>query len=294
MSKESWPRKVVATAIVFIVACDDPNTVPLAHWEVDQMVTAPVAAELIGGYFSQRMGGADDGDMSAAQARKAAEEWMDQRRDLVRSPLQRSRNAPVDWADLAICDRLFYAESPYAAPAEDIGRIHDFLGGYWVVPLCAGKDEQMVLWVPAHLHINEQGPTQPNIMAAPVHDGNDATEYLLAPEDVVRDLAVAAGARVTSRPKLYWTPHDAGGPYWLRWVATIESPVSVRLANDQTRRTTERLWIGRIYPSSGEKAVDRGVSAQTQPSRGGREKLRAGVQPYVEKAETIRAYAYDR
>ncbi len=192
----------------------------------------------------------------------------------LRETLERSHGAPIDFANLVDCDRLYYVESVSEPVPEGAAPwIHNALGPRWLIRLCSGPSS-----VPAVLALaaNSDLTIENGQLRFPSNSGawfqSWGTEpgtlpLPLEPEAAIGFAFRATGQRVTEVPSL--VERNVGdGPASVVaqcafWNLTLENPVRGVGVITGAEYETRQLRVGREGCATSDTALY--VALATQP-----------------------------
>jgi hypothetical protein len=175
---------------------------------------------------------------------------------------ERLGGAPIDYTQLMVCARTFYARSPYEPlPSTASFVLRQRYGSYWLTSFCgAGGDPEVSVAVPAvdtQFHVDSVG----NLTGM---TGNDSSHFIStgvgpgvvlppSPETMVQDAAQWTQRRVTQVPELVLSsPRFL--PQLARWRLVLESPVNMINIVDRSR-----LTLSQVYDGYGDVVLIRGL-----------------------------------
>ncbi len=266
---------------VAVGACSSDAVAPpaLTSSELRASVTAEVASTISStGQFRLPSGGGDAaGEISEARAKAVALAFWQDQDHLVRPYAEHDRGARIAGADLKPCPRAYYTESAYDAPPAGARRsIVRSTGAQWVVGLCAGREQQVVITVAATAVDLVLAPDAPrlrawrsgDIMYAGVPQG---VEMPVSPELAAVAAAAATGRRLTRAPKLVRRPVPYSGIASV-WTLELDAPVRMRGSDRDEGSDESKLVFGYLTdlrsPTLGIIRSDASNASDAEQQRG--------------------------
>lgn len=169
-----------------------------------------------------------------------------------RTYLERMRGARIDFAELEVYPRVFYAETPFEAPPAGVPQgFRNAVGSFYLVYMVADGEAVMSIAVSARAtdaQIQEDG-----LIRLPIEHGaefmlqglvrNEGFSMPPLPEQAAVMAAAATGSQVTSLPKLV-LPDASFVPQYARWRITLDRTVAIRGAETGSRKDVKELYVG--------------------------------------------------
>lgn len=281
---------------MLLLSCSDVQapTLPSAK-EVAAAVTGAAAANLdANGKFVLSMP-EEDGPyerINVGRARALADAWKSQFGPLLRSFIIEGHGAEVDFYNLKVCGRPFYAESalePLAPTYHSPARRG--YGPWWLVTLCSNSGTPQVslaisAWA-TELELVEGRIRFPResgneFFAIGIPQGH-VGEFPSSPEVVVSFAATKTNKRTAGIPKLVVPLGDQNVPQRARWELRLEEPVRFRAQQSGV------LMREAVYVGSRRRDLLQEVAAPTQPAH-----VQGVYVPFPTPGESAEAYAARR
>ena len=164
---------------------------------------------------------------------------------------ENDRGAPVHASSLRPCPRAYYAASAYVGvPASAPPVVRKALGPYWLVGMCYGSVQEVVIAVSAYAtdarvgsgRIKLEDPGIANFLSMGVPAG---AEIPTQPEVIANLVASAAKRPVAVVPRLIMRPRPHG-PLVAVWQIAFESPVPVTGRASGKSRSKQTLFAGHL------------------------------------------------
>lgn len=227
---------------------------------VDAATLAGVAAQSLdaSGHFLLPRHGADPaGEISVDQARRIAAAFA-RTAFLSAAMLEADRGAPIHWGALAPCPRAYYVESAYSGvPADAPQVLRKQAGSQWLVGLCSGATEEVVVGISAlatdvtlssdSAEFVSVGKGNFMVMGVPV-----GVEIPTSPEVIANLTAAASHRRVALVPQLVMRALPAAAMIAV-WRVGLESDVTVRGDQSHVSRPRRSIFAGPLngwrYPA---------------------------------------------
>jgi hypothetical protein len=224
------------------------------------LLTAEVATALQDGKFA--LAGPDATDqVSEPQARAIARAWIREGLPYLVRRLEQQRGASIDKHGLRDCPRVYYGESPYEplSDVSDAGVARRTYGPWWLVPLCAGGEPQVLLGIAAYatnIRLENGSIRLPKYAGAEfvwrsVPVGGDLP---VPPEAAANEVARATGSKVASVPRLILPNFRDGSPAAARWSMSVRPAPAVGVNGRAVSRPTN-LFLGPDGPGGYEVAA---------------------------------------
>jgi hypothetical protein len=167
------------------------------------------------------------------QARNIGRIWIRQFFPWVHKALDREHGSVINRATLRVCQRVYYADSPYEpiANTSDAGAARRAFGPWWIVPLCVEGHSQALLGIAAFA---TEIRIENDAIRLPRFSGNEFTwrgipqsvaEFPVSPEAAAQLVAARSGARIAAIPRLLMPDFRNGGPEAARWQFALNAPV---------------------------------------------------------------------
>lgn len=172
------------------------------------------------------------GEIGEAQAKQLAMAWWHDARPFVIQQLEADRGGSIA-ETLQPCARAYYAHTAYATlpPAVPLV-LRKVVGSQWLVGLCSGETEQVVIAVSAQATDTKPGNGRRKLddagagnfvpMGVPV-----GVEIPVSPERVADAVYQQTGRRVAAVPQLVQQPFPQG-PLVALWEVSLEAPVTLK------------------------------------------------------------------
>jgi len=182
--------------------------------------------------------------------------------------LERDRGASINAENVAVCPRVFYAESAFEELPEEVpGVYHRMYGPWWLTSLCTPAGEPVVaLGISAYA--TELGISGGKLMY-PENSGGEfrwvgirpGDDNLLpvSPENAVRLAAGMANRRISAITRLVARRPGSGYPQLSQWQLTLDREADVRIPETATVARTRELFVS---AEAGSKAKIRVASPQ--------------------------------
>jgi hypothetical protein len=279
----------LACAVTCIVAaCASPDasaiTHPVSPSHLAQSVTSDVWRRVDGdNHFLLAQGESSaPAEIDGDSARRLAEAFWRHVGWSLAKGVSVDRGAPVHASDLQPCSRVFYARSAYESiPSQVPPVVAKVLGPHWLVGLCYGSTEEVLVSVSAHA-IDIRESTRPNTFAH-VGDGDFfvmgvpvGAQIPVPPEEVAVAVAEAVGRRVAAVPVLVSRPFPQDAVTAV-WELTLDAPVTVTSYASQKSRLVSTLLAGALngwqtiaYAVGRTDVLDNRLNQETQVFQGPR------------------------
>ncbi len=238
---------------VFVVACESP----LPH-EADQatelqLAVTGVAAESIDpqGRFVLSEATNNQSEISAQLARELAVAYWHDARTHLRSAVSNDRGAEVAVERLKPCGRVFLVASAYHSYPDDLPVvIRKAVGSHWLVPMCAGNTQEVVISVSTLASDAETGSGTLRLMKAGAGNffvmGVPVGAHIpQAPEQVAVRSYDTSNERVIRVPELIMRPFPHA-PTTAVWHVEVESPVELRGTRSSSTRRRSTFFAGAL------------------------------------------------
>jgi hypothetical protein len=193
--------------------------------------------------------------VSRAQAQQLAAVYARQFGPLIRSTIERDHRGPIDFAHLALCGRVFYADSPVEEPPDDVSdAIRRSYSSWWLVSLC-GPSNTPTVSVAVSVYATGLRIVDGRLVF-PFAQGNEfvmlgiprrLAELPVSPEDAVAGVATTSSALVTAVPVLEAPLPTEGMPQMARWHVVLDHPSSLRAVKGSTLHRRADYFFGRTY-----------------------------------------------
>lgn len=233
-------------SLALCAACTDTLAAPPDARILLTSVTGDAAHAIDGnGHFVLRQNVAPE-EITEAQAKQiAAAMWHDVG-PLLRPTLEQDRGGTINADALQPCARAYYALSAYSAiPDDGSMALRKAVGSQWLVGLCSGDVEQVVVAVSAsatdvrlgqgRIQLLDPGVANFFSMGVPI-----GTQIPMPPELVADFVAKSTGQRVALVPQLLMRPHPKGAVVAL-WQITLAG--TVRLTGGISGLTEARQTV---------------------------------------------------
>ena len=210
------------------------------------VLTGNAAAMLdASGQFVLPTGATSEGEISGDRAKVLAMAMWRDAAPFIRNTLERDRGGAIHVDLLEPCPRAYYVASAYShVPANLTPLERKSLGPQWLVGLCYGETQEVVVGVSAFAtdvdvaaespYLRRSGVNNFFPMGVPV-----GSRIPFPPEEIAEIAAGAASRRIAKVPQLISRPRP-WAPVVAVWRVEFESPFSVR-ANRGNHQTTELL-----------------------------------------------------
>jgi hypothetical protein len=237
--------RVVGMIAVFVCGCGQ-DIAGSGHYTIVAADTAVLTHEVAqtltpAGLFSlsgPQMASSDE--LNETQVRIIARAWVRQFFPWVRGRLETQHGSKLDATNLRDCARIYYAESPYESVPDvaDGGVARRVYGPWWLVPLCAGGEPQVLLGVAGYaigIHIEQGRIVLPNPSGGEfVWKGiPPGVQLPLPPEIAASRVAGLTGSRIASVPRLILPNFRDGSPALARWEMAINPSVALTTQGQQ-------------------------------------------------------------
>lgn len=260
-------RMRMVVSMITLYACTDPtgSDAPMYTRVDPQWVTGEAATSVntVTGLFelAEPLGRAlartRAESLGVAYVRMIAEPWNLQ---LSRAGPERDRGAPISWSSLRLCSRTTLSVGPLDNIDPVVpSRIRREYVSHWAVPLCGSDGVQLSVGVsdsPTSLTVVNSALTWTDFdSVVGMFSLTGVPERFplglpMTPEDAVRHVFEATGARVTSVP-MPFNQHSSNYigelPLCASWRLALDRPVSARRESDGTMAPTTEVYVRR-YP----------------------------------------------
>lgn len=242
---------MLSAVLVAAGACRgvEPGVAPVPPTSAVPFVTADVQGALnASGQFVLQHGAlsATYPEITESRAQQLALGLLRRFGDSWRDMLNHDRGGVVHLASLQPCAHAFYAATPYDSPPEGT---HPFVrkvnGPQWLVPLCSGGVEEVLIAVSAYAtdaaldsrgRLSQAGLA--NFFAQGIPLG---VTVPISPEYAAEAASHLSGRKVSAVPYLLMRPHPYGGAFAV-WQIELEAPARLHAAT-RTRSLSE-LYVG--------------------------------------------------
>jgi hypothetical protein len=193
--------------------------------------------------------------VSRAHAQQLAAVYARQFGPLIRSTIERDHRGPIDFAHLALCGRVFYADAPVEELPDNVSDpVRRAYGSWWLVSLC-GASNLPTVSVAVSVHATALQIVDGRLVF-PFSQGG---EFLMlgiprqlgalpvSPEDAVAAVATTSSALVTAVPVLEAPLPSDGMPQMARWHVVLNHPSTLRAVNGSTVHRRADYFFGRTY-----------------------------------------------
>ena len=261
-------------SMVLMIACEASTSEPLRS--VDSALLTGIAAQSIdshGQFVLPNGGGASAGEISREVATAlGVAVWHSAQASL--NLYESDRGAPIHVDALVACQRAFYVESAYAnVPADAPTVLRKALGPEWLVGLCYGGVEEVVVSVSAYAtdagltpdgaNLSAAGQANFLIMGVPV-----GAEIPMSPEAIANVTARSAGRRIAVVPRLIMRPRPAAAQIAI-WQIGLESAATVVGSDSHIPRARQFIFAGPLNgwlaPAFADQRPDVEESSTAEP-----------------------------
>lgn len=263
-------RIVVLAATTIVCGCsrDIAGVKPRPAATADiSLLTPDVAQKLTArGMFALATPDASD-ELSEAQARAIARAWVRNGLPFVQPRLETQRGSAINAPRLSDCSRIYYGESPYEPLADmtDAGVARRTYGPWWLVPLCAGEEPQVLLGIAAYA---TDIRVEDGSLRLPKFSGGEfvwrgiavGADLPISPEAAANAVARSTGSKIASVPRLILPSFRDGSPAAARWLMTL-SPAPTVSVKGQSPSSPTDLYMGPVGPGRLEIASLQRASA---------------------------------
>ena len=207
------------------------------------------------------------------QARTIGQIWVQQFFPWVHTELDRQHGSTINRASLRVCQRIYYADTPYepVANTSDAGATRRAFGPWWLVPLCVEGHPQALLGIAAYA---TDIRIESGAIRLPKFSGSEFTwtgipqsvaEFPVSPEAATSLVAAASGARIAAVPRLLMPDFRNGGPEAARWQLALDTPVPFVTSRNHIALQSNSAFIGPSSPGEFQAALLQ--PAPTQPDQ---------------------------
>ena len=186
------------------------------------------------------------------QARNIGRIWIRQFFPWVHTELDREHGSRINGATLRVCQRVYYADSPYEPipNTSDAGAARRAFGPWWIVPLCVEGHPQALLGIAAFA---TDIRIENDAIRLPGFSGNEFTwrgipqsiaEFPVSPEAAATLVAAASGARIAAVPRLLMPDFRNGGPEAARWQFVLNVPVLFETTRSHAALQSSSAFFG--------------------------------------------------
>ena len=238
------------------------------------LLTPDVAKQLTArGLFP--LAGPDASDeLSEAQARAIARAWIRNGLPFLQPRLETRRGSAINAPRLRDCPRIYYGESPYEPLADttDAGVARRTHGPWWLVPLCADEEPQVLLSIAAYA---TDIRVEDGSLRLPQGSGGSFTwreiavgaELPISPEAAANAVARSTGSKIASVPRLILPTFREGSPAAARWLISLSPAPTVSVKGQSPSRPRD-VFMGPVGPGRLEIAtLQRATSHQPDDYR---------------------------
>ncbi|MEW5927549.1 MAG: hypothetical protein AB1941_08690 [Gemmatimonadota bacterium] len=193
----------------------------------------------------------------------------------LRGTLERQHGRPIDFDRLHVGSPAYFAATPYEPLPPDVHPgLRNAYGPYYLLYLAAADDVPALV---VAISASTEAWIENGRVRLPLNYGNDF--YVegvalgdgfvkpLSPEQAVRRVGEATGARITAVPELLLPHHDYHAVY-ARWRVTLDRPVAARSRGTGEVHQMRELYVGRRGEFFTPSPVQPGEHARTNPGTG--------------------------
>jgi hypothetical protein len=246
------------------------------------LLTPEIASQLTAAGLFTLTGPTDADELSEPQVRAIARAWIQDGFSKLQPRLEAQRGSKIDGSRLRDCARVYYGESPYE-PVQDTsdgGIARRTNGPWWLVPLCAGDEPQVLLGIAAFatdIRLENGGIRLPRFSGGEFvwRAIRAGTDLPVTPEFAANAAARATAAKVNSVPRLILPTFRDGSPAAARWSMSLSLPAAVSTAGGPAIGRTVTVFFGPPGPG----AYD--ISALQRPSAEQPVELEVGIWSWV-------------
>ena len=262
-------RIVILSAAAIVCGCarDISGVKPRPPATADiSLLTPDVAQKLTAGGMFPLAGPETSDELSEAQARAIARAWVREGLPFVQPRLETRRGSAINAPRLRDCSRIYYGESPYETLADttDGGATRRTYGPWWLVPLCAGDEQQVLLGIAAYatdIRVEDGSIRRSTAGGGFVWRGIAVGADLpISPEAAANAVAQLTGSKIASVPRLILPSFRDGSPAAARWLVTL-SPAPTVSVKGQSPSSPTDLFMGPVGPGRLEIASLQRASA---------------------------------
>lgn len=227
-------------------------------------------------------------EITEQRARQLAVAFFKTREKTLRDRLPRDRGGAALSTRLSVCPRAFYAESGYERLPDDLpNEFRRAFGAKWIVGLCSGSEQQVVIAVAAEgtdLRVQSDGTLEEinggdfEVMGVPL-----GSRIPALPENGAVSVS-APGFRVKALPALQRRANSRTA-FVAEWVFQIERAGLVRGQVTGVQRTVDTLRYGPYAKIGDEQATDESPDFRDFPFV---ETLRVQTSETTERTWTLR------
>jgi hypothetical protein len=242
-----------AFAVVTMVSsCTEPLPTVSQQPGLSRLVTSNVMARVQGNQFAlPEHGDSVSAEISGDRAKQlVAAFWHDGARGLEYG-VSRDRGAPIHSSELQPCSRAYYVTSAYRHIRSDAPVIiKKALGPHWLVGLCYGDIEEVVIGVSAfatdakigngRFKVEDPGVVNFQVMGVPL-----GTTIPVTPEQIAQFVTDQTGHLLADVPLLVMRPYPKGAVTAV-WQVTLDVPVSAKGNVSGTTRNFKTFFAGHL------------------------------------------------
>lgn len=248
-------RVSLLAAALSLAACDRVAVSapePLAAGDIRGYVTSDVASHLAADGTFQLPAPPDSLRISPEEAKELALVFARRFGPSLRVTLERQHGRGIDLENLRVGSPVYYAETSYAPlPPNVHPGYHNAYGPCYLVYLVS-PDGTPTLVVAVATHSGAW--VEDGRIRFPLHYGNDfyaegvrlgeGFYKPLSPEQAVRRVSEATGARAAAVPDL-WRAEDGYASIYSRWRVRLDRPVTTRSLDSREVRQVREVYVGR-------------------------------------------------
>ncbi len=233
------------------LGCADQAPTALARQSVDLDILVPELRSVVDRDGRFQLRGEPSGEISAATAKALAGAHLKHAIPQVIGGWIADRGADIDVTALSICDRVFYATSPYEPLDARVDLpVRMAFSSRWLVGACLPDGTQVgsisVASQATHLVVKDGNILPGNLSNVFTTSGVplDIQNIPVWPEEAASRTASLTGARLKTVPELVLGDPFENAAQLARWRSTIERPVSLELENSKSTEFLDDVYFG--------------------------------------------------
>jgi hypothetical protein len=249
----SMPFTVMSAGVLSLGCRDYAPAHPTTSSAIAGNLTADAARSLDenGQFILARGGHGAEPEITGERAKELAAAMWHDALPFVRDVVERDRGGPIHGTELRPCPRAYYVASAYTnVPPQAPLVLRKTLGPQWLVGLCYGDIQEVVISVsayatdaetaPGRVRLKESGTANFSTMGVPL-----GVAIPTPPERIANLVAEKTKRRVAVVPMLTMRPRPFGAAVAV-WQVGLEAPVEVKGRATSRSRPIQAVFAGHL------------------------------------------------